>query len=367
MVRREPPSYARGAAGSLARVALVLRLAPSPLRPASFRSARIRRTRRSSKHTLLASLVLLDFLSLAGGLALLVGAASILVRGASALALRFGLSPLVVGLTVVAFGTSAPELVVSIQAALAGADGIAVGNVVGSNIANIGLVLGLAVLIRPIVSDESVLRRELPALLGATVLGTVFLADREVTRLEGAALVLGLVAYMVWSLREARRQRDAATDLTVPTGSPWRDALFVGLGLGGLIVGADVFVGGAVGLAEVAGVPNAVIGLTVVALGTSMPELATSLVAAARGESEIAVGNVVGSNLFNVLGILGLSSLVSPLAAPGLSLVDVAVMAILALVLVPMMWTGRRLARIEGGVLVAGYVGYVGFLTLQHV
>ena len=295
-----------------------------------------------------------------------MGAASLLVRGASALALRFGLSPLVVGLTVVAFGTSAPELVVSVQAALAGADGIAVGNVVGSNIANVGLVLGLAVLVRPIVSDASVLRRDLPVLLGATLLGAVLLSDREVSRTEGALLVLGLVAYIAWSVREARRQRDAATDFAAPTGSPWRDTLYVVLGLVGLVVGADVFVGGAVGLAEAAGVSNAVIGLTVVALGTSMPELATSLVAAARGESEIAVGNVVGSNLFNVLGILGLSSLVSPLVAPGLEFVDVAVMAALALVLVPMMWSGRRLVRIEGGVLVASYVGYVGYLVLQH-
>ena len=309
--------------------------------------------------------MLLDSLSLAGGLALLVGAASLLVRGAAALALRFGLSPLVVGLTVVAFGTSAPELVVSVQAALAGAGGIAVGNVVGSNVANVGLILGLSVVVRPIVSDASVLRRDLPVLVGATLLGAALLLDREVGRVDGAVLALGLVVYLGWSVRTARRERDAG-DLPASTDSPWLDAFFVALGLGGLVIGADLFVGGAVGLAEAAGVSNAVIGLTVVALGTSMPELATSIVAAVRGESEIAVGNVVGSNLFNVLGILGVAALVEPLAAPGLQLVDLAVMTVLALALVPMMGSGRRLVRVEGALLVAGYLGYVGSLVLRH-
>ena len=308
--------------------------------------------------------MLLDSLSLAGGLVLLVGAASLLVRGASALALRVGLSPLVVGLTVVAFGTSAPELVVSVQAALAGAGGIAVGNVVGSNIANVGLILGVAALVRPIVSDASVLRRDLPILVGATLLGALVLHDRAVGRAEGAVLVVGLVAYLAWSVWSARR--DAAPPEVPVAGSMGRSLLWIALGLGGLIVGSRLFVGGAVGLAEAAGVSNAVIGLTVVALGTSAPELATSIVAAVRGESEIAVGNVVGSNLFNVLGILGAAALVRPLAAPGLQLVDVAMMTGLALALIPMMWSGRRLVRAEAALLVAVYVGYIGYLALQH-
>ena len=312
--------------------------------------------------------MLLDALALVGGLAVLVGAASLLVRGASAIALRFGLSPLVVGLTVVAFGTSAPELVVSVQAALAGAGGIAVGNVVGSNIANVGLILGVAALIRPVLSDPSVLRRDLPVLLGATLLAAAFLHDRAVTRVEGSVLLLGLVAYLAWSIAAARRQRDAAPpDLPAATGPVALQALWVALGLAGLVLGADLFVGGAVGLAERAGVPNAVIGLTVVALGTSMPELATSIVAAVRGESEIAVGNVIGSNLFNVLGILGAAAVVRPLEAPGLQLVDVLVMTALAVLLVPMMWSGRRLIRLEAGVLAATYLGYVAFLALQNI
>ena len=311
--------------------------------------------------------MLFDWLALVGGLALLVGAASLLVRGAAALALRVGLSPLVVGLTVVAFGTSAPELVVSVQAALAGAGGIAVGNVVGSNIANVGLILGAAALVRPVLSDASVLRRDLPVLLAATLLAAAVLHDQAVTRVEGAGLLLALVAYLVWSVVAARREREASDpDLPAPTGSIGLSVLLVAAGLAGLVLGSDLFVGGAVGLAERAGLSNAVIGLTVVALGTSMPELATSIVAAVRGESAIAVGNVIGSNLFNVLGILGVAALVAPLDAPGLQLVDVLVMVALAALLLPMMWSGRQLTRWEAGLLAGTYVGYIAFLVVQH-
>lgn len=309
----------------------------------------------------------LNLLTLAGGLALLVVAASVLVRGASALALRLGLTPLIVGLTVVAFGTSAPELVVSVQAALAGAGGIAVGNVVGSNVANVGLVLAVAVLLRPISVGPSLFQRDLPALVAVTALAAALLADGQLGRGEGVLLVAGLVAYLVWSVRAARREQ-AAVGLPVgePTGPAWRDGLWVALGLGGLVLGADLFVGAAVGLAEIAGVSNAVIGLTVVAVGTSLPEFATTLVAASRGESDIAIGNVVGSNLFNLLGILGAAALVRPLRAPGLEVLDLAVMVALTAALVVLMWTGRRLVRAEGAVLLAGYVGYVAYLAVQH-
>ena len=307
-----------------------------------------------------------DLLSLAGGLALLVVAASVLVRGAAALALRLGLSPLVIGLTVVAFGTSAPELVVSVQAALAGAGGIAVGNVIGSNVANVGLILGLAVLVRPIATDPGLLRRDLPVLVAATALTVVLLLDRTVGRVEGAVLLGALVAYLVWSVRTSRREQ-ASADLPVeaPTGPAWRDVVLVALGLAGLVGGADLFVGGAVRIAEAAGVSNAVIGLTVVAVGTSLPELATSIVAAVRGEGEIAAGNVVGSNLFNVLGILGVGALAAPLDAPGLRVLDLAVVSVFTLALVPMMVSGRRLVRAEAALLLVGYAAYMAFLFLQ--
>lgn len=311
----------------------------------------------------------LDLLNLAAGLALLVVAASVLVRGASALALRLGLTPLVVGLTVVAFGTSAPELVVSVQATLAGAGGIAVGNVVGSNVANVGLVLAAAVLLRPLVADPSLFRRDLPVLVAVTGLAALLLVDRQLARWEGAVLLAGLVAYLVWSVREARRQPVAdaeAVDAELATQPAWRDLLFVASGLGGLVLGAHLFVGAAVALAEVAGVSNAVIGLTVVAIGTSLPELATTVVAALRGESEIAVGNVVGSNLFNLLGILGAAALVRPMASPGLEALDVGMMVAFTLAVVVMLWTGRRLVRGEGAVLLAGYVGYMAYLVVNH-
>ena len=310
-----------------------------------------------------------DVLSLLGGMVLLVGAAHALVQGAAALALRLGLTPLVVGLTVVAFGTSAPELVVSVQAALAGAGGIAVGNVVGSNVANVGLILAVAVLVRPIAADPALLRRDLPVAVAVTALAVAFLADGRVGRAEGAVLVVGLAAYLAWSVRAARSESAAAAldvPIPAPTGPAWRDAVLVAGGLGGLVLGADLFVGGAVALAEAAGVSNAVIGLTVVAIGTSLPELATSVVASVRGEGEIAVGNVVGSNLFNLLGVLGVGALARPLVAPGLEPVDLAVMAAFIVVLVPMLLTGRRLVRAEAVVLAAGYVVYVGYLAVQH-
>jgi cation:H+ antiporter len=309
-----------------------------------------------------------DVLALAGGLALLMAAANALVRGASALALRLGLTPLVVGLTVVAFGTSAPELVVSVQAALAGAGGIAVGNVVGSNVANVALILAVAVLVRTMATDRALFRRDLPTLVVATAGATAFLLDGVVGRVEGAVLLVSLVAYLTWSVRTSRREQ-AAVELPVeaPTGPAWRDAVWTAAGLVGLVVGADLFVGGAVALAEAAGVSNAVIGLTVVAVGTSLPELATSVVAAVRGEGEIAAGNVIGSNLFNLLGILGVGALVRPLAAPGLEPVDLAVMGVFTLALVPMMRTGWRLVRVEAAVLLLGYAAYVGYLVSQHV
>ena len=311
--------------------------------------------------------MLLHVLALAGGLVLLLLAAGVLVRGAAALALRFGLSPLVVGLTVVAFGTSAPELVVSVQAALAGAGGIAVGNVVGSNIANVGLILALAVLVRPIATDPALLRRDLPMLVGATLVAALFLLDGVLARWEATVLLAGLVASLSWSLGSAKAQPTTDTPDDLPEPGPlWRDAAFVFGGLVGLALGANWLVGGATALAEAANISNAVIGLTVVAVGTSLPELATSVVASRRDEGAIAAGNVVGSNLFNLLGILGVGGLVRPLAAPGLEWVDVVVMGAFTLAMVPMMITGLRLARLEAGGLLFAYGAYTAYLVLQH-
>lgn len=300
------------------------------------------------------------------GLALLLGGATALVSGAASAALRLGLTPLLVGATVVAFGTSAPELVVSLDAAFDGAGGIAIGNVVGSNIANAALILGVAALIRPVPTEAAMLRRDLPVLMAATLVAGAMLWDGALGRAEGAVLLAALVASLVWSVRASRAEAREAVPEGVPdapVGSAPANAAAVAVGLGALVLGARWLVGGATTLAQGAGVSNAVIGLSVVALGTSLPELATSVVAAVRGDSAIAAGNVVGSNLFNLLGILGLAALVHPFAAPGLRAVDVAAMLGATALVWLLMWTGRRIGRLEGGLLVALYGTYVGSLV----
>lgn len=300
-----------------------------------------------------------------GGVILLYGGAEGLVRGSSSLALRLGLSPLVVGLTVVAFGTSMPELVVSVEAALAGQGSIAVGNVVGSNVGNIGLILALSALIAPIAVQARIIRLDLPLLVGVSALLAALLLDGRLSRGEGALLAAGLLAYTGFTLRAARREGAAVQGEFAegvggaPSRSAGVDAALVLGGLGLLVLGARLLVRGAVTIAEGAGMSEAAIGLTIVAIGTSLPELATSVVAALRGEGDIAVGNVVGSNLFNVLGILGVASLVRPLSASGIGAVDLAVMLGYAVVLAPMMWTGRRVSRGEGALLLAGYAAYL--------
>jgi cation:H+ antiporter len=296
------------------------------------------------------------------GIALLYGGAEALVRGSSRLAVRSGMSPLVVGLTVVAFGTSAPELVVSVQAALAGAGGIAVGNVVGSNIANVGLILGLSVLVRPLLVDRRVMRADLPAAAAATVIVAAMLLDREVGRVEGALLAAGLVAYLALSLRDARRHPQLPAGEAppeAPAGSFARDAGLAAVGLVLVVAGAEMLVRGGTEIAAAMGVPPTVIGLSLVAVGTSLPELAASLVAAARGHGDLALGNVVGSNLFNALGILGVASLTAPLAAPDLALGDLAAMLAAIALLFPLAVSGGRLGRAEGAALLVLYAGYM--------
>jgi cation:H+ antiporter len=314
--------------------------------------------------------MLADAVSILAGLLALYAGAEGLVRGGSSLALRLGLTPLVVGLTVVAMGTSMPELVVSAGAALAGTGGIAAGNVVGSNIGNIGLILGVAALIHPLAVRAQVIRREVPILLLASaVLGLVLLDDR-VGRVEGALLCLGIVAYVTLSLRLARREtaaearREFADGVPAVRGSLRRDLLLLGGGLGVLVIGARLLVDGAVNVAETLGMSQAVIGLTVVSIGTSLPELATSAVAAARGEGDLAVGNVMGSNIFNILAILGAASLARPLDPTGIAVVDLGVMLGFSVALLPIMRSGFRIGRLEGGALILAYVGYLVYLLL---
>jgi cation:H+ antiporter len=311
--------------------------------------------------------VIADLLAILGGIALLYGGAEGLVRGSSALALRLGLTPLVVGLTVVAFGTSMPELIVSVDATLAGRGSIALGNVVGSNIGNVALILGISALIAPLAVRARIIRLDLPILLAASLLMVVLVADGAVGRGEAGLLLAALLAYTGFTLRSARRE-SAAVAAEFAAGVPRvgrHAAVDAALLLGGLallVAGARLLVIGAVAVAEDAGMSEAVIGLTIVAIGTSLPELATSAVAAWRGEGDLAIGNVLGSNIFNILGILGVAGMVRPIAGEGIGAVDLGVMLALALLLLPMMWTGRRVSRGEGAVLLLAYGAYLAYL-----
>ena len=308
------------------------------------------------------------------GLVTLVFGAEILVRGATRLAAACGVSPLVAGLTIVAFGTSAPELAVSVSAALSGSSDLAVANVVGSNIFNVLLILGLSALITPLVVHAQVIRQELPIMLGASLLATLFALDGSIGLVEAAVLLVLLVAYTVFLVRQSRTE-SAAVQLefggpvvqVVTAKSAVMNAGLVLAGLGLLVVGSQWLMDACVAVATALGVDNTVIGLTIVAAGTSMPELATSIVAAVRGQRDIAVGNVVGSNIFNLLGCLGAAGIVSSqglAVAPAMLRVDVWVMVAVALACMPIFASDGAVTRREGALLVFGYGAYTVWLVL---
>lgn len=285
----------------------------------------------------------------------------------ASLALRLGWTPLVVGLTVVAFGTSMPEMVVSVNAAVAGQGDIAAGNVLGSNIFNIGVILGIAALICPIRVGLPIIRIDAPVMLAVAGLAVAVLWQQEVGRLVGLALFSGLLGYLGWTVVMARREGtndpgDYHEGIPGPSRSAWVDMVWILAGLVLLVIGSRLLVNGATTLARGFGISEAVIGLTIVAAGTSMPELATSVLAALRKQPDIAIGNVVGSNIFNILGILGISAIVRPLATPGIQPLDLWVMLGFSLILFPLLWTARQLVRWEGGLLLTGYAVYLAVL-----
>lgn len=310
----------------------------------------------------------MDFIAIAAGLVVLVAAGDALVRGAAGLASRLGVSPLLVGLVVVGFGTSAPELTTSVSASLAGAPGVAVGNVVGSNVANILLILGLSALLAPIAVKQAAFRRDGAALAAATLLSIALLLLAPMNRLTGAAMVLALLAYIALSYGLDRRSRtapaaalhEAEAQSVVPPASAWLSSLLLIAGLAGVVGGAWLLVQGAVSLATGLGVSQALIGLTVVAVSTSLPELAASLSAARKGQSDIAFGNIIGSNIFNALGILGAAAISRPFDPPASILgLDVWAMAAATALLILFALTGARIDRREGAILLALYAGYV--------
>jgi cation:H+ antiporter len=312
--------------------------------------------------------MLIPVLQLLFGFILLTYGAERLVHGSSALALKMGLSPLVIGLTIVAFGTSAPELVVSIRATIAGNSEIAIGNVIGSNIANIALILGLTAMIRPMSVHLRIIRLEIPIMIGITLVTAWFIIGDNITRLEGMILVTGLIIFIVYSIRSAREVPDEVRKLLVeepelddstPT---WKAWVIVVMGLALLIGGGELLVTGAVDIAILLGLSQAVIGITIVAVGTSLPELATSAVAAYKNESDIAIGNVIGSNIFNLLSILGITAIIHPLDSSSFGLVDLGLMLGLTILILPMMWRGFELNRWEGGLLVVTFMSYMIWL-----
>jgi cation:H+ antiporter len=310
------------------------------------------------------------------GLPILLVGAELLVRGASRLARAAGISPVVVGLTVVAFGTSAPELAVNVTAVWGGSPDVAIGNVVGSNIANILLILAIAAIVAPLAVAARIVRADVPLMIGTAALLWLYASDGELTRLEGLILLGGLVLYLLLLWWESRREPAAIeaefeAGLARPQRTPAgivRDVAFVAGGLVALVLGGRAIVDGAVGIATGLGLPEVVVGLTVVAVGTSLPELATAVIAGLRGEPDLAVGNVVGSCIFNVLAVVGLTATVAPDGVPvppSVLSFDLPVMVAVTVIALPIVLTGFVIRRWEGALLLAYYAAYLAYVVLD--
>ena len=309
---------------------------------------------------------MLSFVMLVAGFALLVWGADKFVAGASAFARRLGVSPLLVGLTIVAFGTSAPELAVSLTAALQGANEIAVGNVLGSNVFNLLVVAGLSAVLCPLIMDRTLLRRDWPLSVAAAVLLLLFLApDLTISRIEGLILLAVFIVVLVVQIRAAMQGRGAADseEEEIPM-SPLLIGVNIVLGLACIIIGGQLAVNGATGIARMFGLSETLIGLTIVAIGTSLPELVTSLVAAHKGQNEIAMGNVIGSNLFNILLILGVSASITPIPVQAVSVID-GIVLIAASVIFYLPAMRGKLGRAPGAVMALCYVAYTAYLIIR--
>ena len=323
------------------------------------------------------SVLLADFLMVIAGLILLIWGADRFVLGAAATARNLGVAPLLIGLTIVAFATSAPEILVSIDASLRGQPGLAYGNAIGSNIVNIGLVLGAVALVRPIQLRSATLRREMPALLAVSLLTVSLFLDSYLSRVDGIVMLTGLVIVMIWLARLGMRSapedpiaQDYEAEIPVGMAMP-KAILWLVVGLGTLLVGAHLLVSGSLEIARTLGVSEVVIGILLVAFGTSLPELAVSLVSALKSEYGLAIGNIVGSNIFNLLAVVGIAATIapSPMAPTVLSL-HIFVMVAFTLVLFAMTYDydGKsELSRIEGAALLIAFIAYDTYVVLQNV
>lgn len=311
--------------------------------------------------------MLTPIIFLSGGLILLVAGAETLVRGSANIALRAGISPLIVGLTIVALGTSAPEFAVSIRSITSDLSGLALGNVIGSNIANIGLILGITALINPLRITRQLLRNQIPQMIAASLLLWILLLDNALTFFDGIILTTALLAFLVYNFRQANAESQdqdipiVALDFSLIARGMAFDVVLVIVGMVLLVYGSNIFVSNAVTIARIMGVSEAVIGLTLVAIGTSMPELATCSIAAFRKQTDIALGNIIGSNLFNILGILGITSLIAPVNGDQISTQDFIFLMLFALILYPMARSGMNINRTEGAFLLSGYLVFLVF------
>ena len=305
--------------------------------------------------------MLIDIVIIVIGVFCVLKGADFLTEGAAALARRVNIPEIVIGLTIVAAGTSAPELFVSLVSALKGTPDLAVGNVVGSNTMNCMLIVGCAAMVAPMTISRSTVKKDIPFAVGASVLLMLLALNSFLGRFDGILLLAGFVSFMVYSLRQAKNgQGDATTEEKQQ--NPWLSVLYIVLGLVGLVIGSNLFVDHASSLALALGISEGVVGLTVVAGGTSLPELATSVVAARKGQSAIAIGNVIGSNVFNILLILGLTATISPLQIEGITTIDMAVMLISVALVWLFSFTRYTVERWEGAALVGGYLVYLAWL-----
>lgn len=305
--------------------------------------------------------MLLEILLIIIGVVLVLKGADFLTEGASALARRMHVPEIVIGLTIVAAGTSAPELFVSVVSALNGTPDLAVGNVVGSNTMNCMLIVGCAAMVAPMTISRSTVRKDIPFAVMASILLTCIALDNYLGRVDGIILLLGFVVFMAYTLLQAKNGQ-AEPQTEVRQLNPWLSLLFLVIGLAMLVAGSNVFVGSASSVAAALGISEGVIGLTVVAGGTSLPELATSVVAARKGQSAIAIGNVIGSNVFNILLILGMTAVISPLQIEGITTIDMAVMLISVILVWLFSFTRFTVERWEGALLVGGYLAYLTWL-----
>jgi cation:H+ antiporter len=318
-----------------------------------------------------------DLVAIVAGLTLLVWGADRFVHGASAGARNLGIAPVLIGLTIVAFATSAPEILVSVNAALRGEPGLAFGNAIGSNIVNIGLVLGITAVVRPIPLESATLRREMPALLAVSLLTVSLFLDTRLSRPDGIVMLTGLIIVMIWLARLG--MRSSATDpikmdyeAEIPDNVSMKAAImWLVVGLGALLIGAEWLVNGSIGIAQSLGVSEIVIGITIVALGTSLPELAVSLMSVLKGEYGLAIGNIIGSNIFNLLAVIGVAATIQPAAvAPTVLSLHIFVMVAFTLVLFAMTYDydGKAmLSRLEGVALLVAYISYISYVVAQNI